>query len=228
LILVLRSMRKIEPPRFTYTSTQWPIFWRGFVVMLLGQLLLSFNMVLDQFFAARLPEGAIASLSYANRILALILSLGALAISRAMLPIFSNEESSSRGNLGGIVRRWATIMFVVGAAIAAVTWCLTPLVVALFFERGAFSAQNTEEVSAVVRFGLLQVPFYFAALVLTSYASSRRHYATLFWSGFIALACKLASNSVLTPWLGVSGLALGWSFVYAANAAFFWLVLRAR
>jgi hypothetical protein len=62
-----------------------------------GQALMSFTGIIDQFFAANLGAGAISTLSYANRVLGLILSLGAMAISRATLPEFSAVHA--RGEL---------------------------------------------------------------------------------------------------------------------------------
>ena len=66
--------------------------------MLAGQALISFIGIIDQFFAAPLGTGAIATLSYANRILASMLGLGATAVARATLPVFSQAQAQGGSN----------------------------------------------------------------------------------------------------------------------------------
>lgn len=226
LAVPLSRQGEIEAPRFTRQSPQWTPFWQGFGIMLAGQVLMSFTSIVDQFFAAHLGAGAIATLSYANRILALILGLGALAIGRATLPVFSQAQARGNGQVHNVATHWARLLFVLGVAAMILGWWLAPWAVKLLFERGAFTAQNTAVVTDVLRYGLVQLPFYFAALVLVSYASSQRRYMLLFWSGVIGIVFKMIGNAVLVSLFDIKGIALAWAVVYAMNALFFWLVLR--
>jgi len=214
-----------EAPRFTHQSLQWSTFWQGFGIMLAGQMLMSFIGIIDQFFAAPLGTGAIATLSYANRILALMLGLGATAVGRATLPVFSQAQVQGGGPLHRVATYWVRLLFVVGVIAMIVGWWLTPWAVKLLFERGAFTARNTAAVTEILRYGLAQLPFYFAALVLVSYASSQCRYLLLFWSGVIGIVCKMIANTVLVSLFGIKGIALAWVIVYMLNALFFWMTL---
>lgn len=225
LVFPLAKLSAIEAPRFTRQSPQWPAFWQGFGIMMVGQALMSFSGILDQFFAAHLGIGAIATLSYANRILALILGLGATAVSRAALPVFSQARSQGI-QLHRLVTHWAQLLFVFGAITMIVGWWLAPWAVKLLFERGAFVASDTKAVTELLRCGLLQLPFYFSASVLVSYASSQRRYTLLFWSGVIGIFLKIVFNILLISLFGINGIVLAWSVVYALNAAFIWSILR--
>ena len=82
--------------------------------MLAGQALMSFVGIIDQFFAAHLGTGAIATLSYANRILALILGLGATAVGRATLPIFSKAEAQGSAHGRRLASHWVRLLFLLG------------------------------------------------------------------------------------------------------------------
>lgn len=225
LALPLARQDEIEAPLFTRQSPQWTPFWQGFGIMLAGQALMSFTVIIDQFFAAYLGTGAIATLSYANRILALILGMGAMAVGRATLPVFSRAQALGGGQVHHVASHWVRLLFVIGVAAMIIGWWLAPWAVKLLFERGAFTAQDTQVVTEILRFGMLQLPFYFAALVLVSYASSQRRYILLFWSGVIAIVFKIVANAVLVSLLGIKGIALSWVVVYGLNALFFWLVL---
>ena len=133
LAVPLRSHGELEPPRFTRRSPEWTPFWRGFGIMLAGQALMSFTGVMDQFFAAHLGPGAIATLGYSNRILTLILGLGAVAVSRATLPVFSRAQAQGEEQVHRVANHWVKILFVLGTVTLIVE-----LVVGAFGCKSAF------------------------------------------------------------------------------------------
>jgi len=226
LAVPLTRQGEIEAPRFTRQSPQWTPFWQGFGIMLAGQALMSFIGIVDQFFAAHLGTGAIATLSYANRILALILGMGAMAVSRATLPVFSRALAQGGKQVHRVATHWVRLLFALGVVAMVVSWWLAPWGVKLLFERGAFTAQDTVIVAEVLRYGLTQLPFYFAGLVFVSYLSSRGLYIWLFWSGVIGLCFKSLGNALFIPVYGIGGIALATAFMYATNFVFFWWVFQ--
>jgi peptidoglycan biosynthesis protein MviN/MurJ (putative lipid II flippase) len=227
LLLPMAGRRELEAPRFKPSSPRWPWFWQGFGIMLGGQALMSLTTVIDQFYAAGLGTGAIATLGYANRVLSLILGLAAVAVSRATLPVFS-QAGPGGAALRRLALRWARLMFVAGLVAALAAWPLAPWAIGLLFERGQFGPQDTRVVAEVLRYGLPQLPFYVSAMVLVSYALSQRRYALIFWSGVLGCATKLAGNLLLAPAMGVNGIALATMFTYGLNGLYFWLALRSR
>jgi putative peptidoglycan lipid II flippase len=217
LAVAARQRNRADAPAFSLTSPQWAPFWQALSIMLLGQVILSLTTVVDQFFAAGLGEGAISSMGYANRILALILGVVAIALTRATLPVFSHSGAEETARVRGLARRWAGLMWLSGVAVVAVGWLAAPWGVKLLFERGTFTSGNTEVVSSLFRLGLLQLPFYFASLVLVSLLASVGRYGLLFVSGVVGLSVKVLASYLLIPRLGVGALMLSNALVYAAN-----------
>ncbi|RJG01289.1 hypothetical protein D3878_06570 [Noviherbaspirillum sedimenti] len=226
LVIPMARRNEIEGPSFTYTSSQWHWFWQGFGIMLAGQAMMSLTVIVDQFFAVNLGTGAIATLGYANRILTLILGLAAIAVSRATLPVFSQAKLNSAVRMHEIAIYWVRLMFMLGLGAMVIGYWLAPWAVKLLFERGAFSETDTRIVANVLRYGLLQLPFYFASSVLVSYALSQRRYTLIFWSGVIGIVFKSIGNVVLVPHLGINGIAAASAFMAGFIALFFWLTLR--
>jgi putative peptidoglycan lipid II flippase len=226
LAVPLVRQGEIAAPRFVRLAPQWTPFWQGFGIMLTGQVLMSFTGIIDQFFAARLGTGAIATLSYANRILTLILGMGAMAVSRATLPVFSRAQAQGAQQTNRVATHWVRFLFGLGVFTMIASWWLAEVGVQLLFERGAFTERNTVIVAEVLRIGLIQVPFYFAGLVFVSYLSSRGLYGWLLWSGIIGLCVKLIGNATLIPVFGVGGIAFSTAIMYAINFVFFWWVFR--
>ena len=218
--------RELDTPAFSRTSPQWTWFWQGFGIMLAGQALMSFTVIIDQFYAARLGTGAVATLGYANRVLSLILSLAAIAVSRATLPIFSQSGSGDAGNVHRVAMHWAGLMFLAGVVAMVFAYVMAGDAIRILFERGQFSAEDTLIVAQVLRYGLAQLPFYFSSMVLVSYALSQRRYRLIFWSGVIGCIGKVVGNLVFVPHMGINGIAFSTMFVYGFNAAYFWVLLR--
>ncbi|MBW8306002.1 MAG: polysaccharide biosynthesis C-terminal domain-containing protein [Thiobacillus sp.] len=217
LAVPLARQDEIEAPRCTRQSPQWTPFWQGFGIMLAGQALMSFTGITDQFFAAHLSTGAIATLSYANRILALILGMGAMAVSRATLPVFSRALAQGGEQVHRVATQWVRLMFALGVVTMLVSWLFAPWGVKLLFERGAFTAQDTAIVTEVLRYGLTQLPFYFAGIVLVSLLSSQGRYRAIAVIASVNLFAKLVAMVILTPALDINGIALSTTIMYAVS-----------
>jgi len=206
--VVLPSARDKEfgMPGFRRTSSHWPAFWQGFGIMMLGQAIMSLTTVIDQFFVAGLGSGAISTLGYANRVLALILGLGATAVSRATLPVFSRMQVETGGEeTRRMALRWGGWMLLLGMAMAVLAWPVARWGVALLFERGEFSATDTASVAWLIRAGLAQLPPYFAGIVLVSWFTSLANYRVLLGVAILALLVKIVGNWLFVGLHGLVG-----------------------
>ncbi|AWB35009.1 hypothetical protein DBV39_16155 [Orrella marina] len=226
--LPLWRRSEIDFPRFSFQSSHWAAFWHGFGIMVVGQAIMSLVTIIDQFFAAHQGTGAVATLSYANRVLMLLLGVGAMAVSRATLPVFSRAIASGEKQVKQIAVHWIKLMLLLGVAASIVSWPLANWGISLLFERGAFSAEDTKDVARVFQFGLVQLPFYFAGLVLVSLMTSQRKYHFLFWSSVIGLTTKVFGNAVLSKAFGIEGIALATGLTYAVTFMFFLWALKTQ
>jgi len=208
--------------RWSWRSSHWPEFYQAVGVMAIGQFVMSFITPLDQYFAAQLGDSAIATLSYGNRLIALLNGLGSLAVSRATLPVFS--EIAALGDWARARRmalKWSGLMFAIGGGAAAVCWLTAPWIIKLLFERGAFTANDTVVVAAVFRWSLIQLPFYFSVLVLVQLMASCNRFGVMSIFAATNFLVKLGFNLLLTPWMGIEGIALATSLMYSYSLSCF-------
>lgn len=219
---------RIERPRFSMRSPLWKPFWAGAALVLLGQLLQNLTGIVDQLFAARLGEGSVSILGYVSRVLSLILSLGAMAVARAALPIFSRMQAEGGNRLRRVACRWAVILFAGGAAVLLVSWPASEWGIRLLFERGAFDSADTAMVAEIFRYSLVQVPFYFASIVLVYAVLSRGDYAAVTGLGAVNLVAKVGASLLLVPAFGLAGLMFSTALVYALSCALAWHLLARR
>jgi peptidoglycan biosynthesis protein MviN/MurJ (putative lipid II flippase) len=213
--LLARDPDRLGRPRVGLAASPWSLVVQATGVTLVGQVLMTLIAPLEQVAAAQLGAGAVATLGYANRILTLIASLGALVISRALLPVLSSIAQSDPQLARSVAIRWSSAMLAAGACVAAVGWFLAPPVVALLFERGAFGRTETLAVADALRWGLLQFPFYFAGVVLVQSVVAASRYRLLAAIGALNLVVKLVAMAVLVPELEIAGITLSSAAMYA-------------
>ena len=205
-------------PSLRWQSGHWPDLVKAAGVMLVGQVAMSFVGPIDQYTAANLGANANATLGYAARLLSLLLGIGAASVGRAALPVLADIQG--RGDAGrarATALKWSVLMLVAGALATLVGWLLAPWGVGLLFQRGAFTAHDTQAVAQVLRWGLLQLPFYFGVLVLVQLLASQNRYALMAAIAVANFAIKAVMNYVLAPVMGTAGIMLATSLMYALS-----------
>lgn len=205
-------------PQPGFRATPWRDLIPAAGIMLVGQVAMSFVGPIDQFMAAQLGQNANATLGYATRLLALILGLGALSVGRAALPVLSDIQArgqTERARKTAI--QWSLAMLGLGTLAVVIGWLLAPWGVALVFERGAFTAHDTRTVAHVVRWGLLQLPFYFGVLVLVQLLASQQRYRIMAAIALANFALKALTTALLAPVMGLPGIMLATGLMYALS-----------
>ena len=220
LYLLLSHNRTTFLPAFKFSSNGWTQFREFIGIVLATQVVMSFVDPVSTAIAANLGTGNVAGLGYSTRLLALFLTLGASAVARAILPVLSNTRRSE-DNRKRLAIQWSLLLLAIGIGTAIVTWIVAPAMVQLLFERGAFTAADTLEVSRGVRFGVLQFPFFFPAIVLVQYFISQGNYRIIFISACLALSTKIIFSLIFARYYSFAGIVLASTPMYAANAALF-------
>lgn len=218
LWLAARADRMWAWPVLGFRSDHWPDLVKAAGVMLIGQVAMSFVGPIDQYTAANLGGNANATLGYASRLLSLLLGVGAASVGRAALPVLADIQSRGDPHRArSTALKWSVLMVLGGAAVTLAGWVLAPWGVSLVFERGAFTAANTAAVADVVRWGLLQLPFYFGVLILVQLLASQNRYRLMAAIAVANFVLKAAMNQVLAPIMGPAGIMLATSMMYALS-----------
>jgi murein biosynthesis integral membrane protein MurJ len=206
--------------RIRHRSPEWRTLYGSLLVMAAGQVVLASTIPIDQAFASRLGPGAVATLGYANRIVMLISGFGAIVLARALLPVLSSTVADGSHELGGRqARQWVWLLMLIGAAITVAVWLLAPWAVSVIFERGAFTTADSEAVAHVLRYGALQIPFYFAGLTAVQWIAARGRYASLLVIACLAILLKVAMNLLLVQSFGLAGIMMATAGMYALSFA---------
>ncbi len=191
-----------------FDPSQWSTAIAVGAVLLVAQCLQAATSIMDQFWAAQLSHGALSVMGYASRIYFAVAGIGAVAVTRTMLPVLAEWQidQSQRGHDTAL--SWSFWLFGLGALMVAVLWPLTPWLVSAIYERGAFGASETVRVADFLQASWLQVPASLASLVLIQQLLAQRKYSALVGLATSNLLVKALGNLLLTPALGLVGLAV--------------------
>ncbi|MEA1916881.1 MAG: murein biosynthesis integral membrane protein MurJ [Campylobacterota bacterium] len=200
-------------------------FKREFLPAIWGNSAAQIAAFLDTWLASLLLSGSISYLYYANRVFQLPLALFAIATSIAIFPkvarfLKHNQHTQALEYMSKAF--WFLLVLLTFSTIGALI--LSEEIVTLLFERGAFSANDTTQTSAVLSMYMVGLIFFGInkLLLLWIYANQEQLKAAKIAS-FSLASNVLFSVALLQP-MGASGLALASSL---SGIVSFILTLRA-
>ncbi len=182
---------------------------------------MSSTVIVDNAMASQLGSGSVATLSYGRKLVLLAISIPTLSISRAVFPFFSQLVAQQNwAELRALMRRSQRVVLLGMIPLTIVLFCFSRPLTTLVLQRGAFSPEDTDSVAWTQALYALQIPFYAISMLYVRLISSlgRSHLLTL--STIVSIVLNIALNYVLMQYMGVAGIALSTSIVYAAACLF--------
>ncbi|MEI6043329.1 MAG: lipid II flippase MurJ [Chloroflexota bacterium] len=193
--------------------------------MLFGSILLGSTGMVDQAIGATLAPGSVSALSYGNKLVAVITGIVTVALATAVLPYFS--KMAAVDNWKGLQHTLKVFTYLILAATLPVTLILyinSEWLIALLYQRGAFTKANTVQVAQIQCMYLLQIPVYTLAVFISKLISSLKANQILMWGTLISCILNVAFDIILVQFMGIAGIALSTTIVYT----FSFLYLRLK
>lgn len=227
-ILILTAVAKGIPilPRWHGMSEEMRTVINQYTPMVAGAFLMSSTGLVDQSMAAMLEPGSVATLNYANKVVAMVLGISSMAIGTAVLPHFSRLVAKQ--DWQGIRHTFDTysrLILYISIPTTVVLFVFSPQITELLFERGAFSSNDTQLVSQVQAFYVLQIPFYILGILGVRLISSLAKNEILMKISAVNLGVNIIGNYLLMQYFGVAGIALSTALVYVISCGAIYLYL---
>lgn len=191
--------------------------------LLLATLVLSGAGLIDQLMAASLGAGAASALGYGAKLVLAGLHVVALAIGVAVLPAYAEEALKDTSDLPRRLRRHLAIVVALALPGVAVAWILAEPVIGLLYQRGAFTADDTRLVAAVLSAYAVQLPAYAAVVILVRAAAVLDRGRVLAVAAAANVVLTIALNAVFMEIWGVVGIALATAPAFALTAVLLYL-----
>lgn len=215
----IRELGWLRLPRWPRSTVRIRLLAVQFAPLALGALVLSGVPIVDQAFAARLPAGSLATLAYAEKAVSFVNGVFAMSFATAILPLFAQQVAvGAWPEASRILRRSALAGAAVSIPLAGLLWLGSHLVVSVIFERGEFGAADALLVARVQQLYVLQIPFFAVGMLFSRFLAAAQRTDLLLVSNVALLLVNVALDAMLVRWLGVPGIALATSLVYALAA----------
>jgi putative peptidoglycan lipid II flippase len=195
----------------------------------IGLGLINFNLLINTFFGFRISDEAPAAIEKAFRIYMLPQGMFSVAVATVLFPALSRlvarqDWAGLRATQGNGMRQIALLLI----PAAAVTIALPEPITRLVYERGAFDAGSTDQVSEALFWFSFSLPFSGFNLLLTrTFFSLQRPWTPTALAGF-TLAINFAVSAALYGPMGIGGVVLGTVASTAAMTAGQGYFLRRR
>lgn len=191
------------------------------VPMMAGMFLMGSAGLISQSMAAMLGSGSVAAFNYGVKITTLVLSVGSVAVSTAILPHFSRMVAGCEweGVRQTLITSVRYIAFVAVPLTLLLIYFSEPLI-RLCFQRGAFTDQDAKLVGQVQALFAVQIPFYAMGIVAVRLLSALKANQVAMWGTVINLIVSVMLNYLLMQWFGVAGLALSVSLMYLVSMTY--------
>jgi len=161
-------------------------------------------------------------LAYGSKATALLLGIGSIAVSTAVLPHFSRMVAV--GDSAGVrhtLRTYTRLILLVTLPLTVILIYYSEPLVRLFLQRGAFTQADTHLVSQVQAIYLLQVPLVVLSILFVRVISALKANHLLLWGTVINLILTLVFNYIFLQWFQVVGIALATSLMFLISTGYF-------
>jgi putative peptidoglycan lipid II flippase len=182
-------------------------------------------MFSDRYFYNSVEHGGIAALNYAIHLYLLPLSIISMAISTAIFPALSKNNNEERNETEKHLNNFFSINILLFVPITIIILFFGDVIIRILYERGEFSAQDSEMTYSVLKIYAYSLIFYSSYAVLNKLIYSKKLIGYLLIVAVLSILLKIILNFVLVDSLKQNGLALSTTLSYTSFFLFSFIVV---
>lgn len=195
--------------------------------IVLSSVILGILPLIGQSYAASLDTGAVSTLNYANKLSGIALAIAVGAINAVIFPFLSKKFVSQGIPSSVKIGSWiALAVLFVGFVCAIPLFYVVEPIVSVLFERGSFEKEHTMQVSYLLKFYLLYVPFYISGIVLARVAVSIGKAKFFIFGNMISLVLYYLGCEFFVKRMGLSGVAISLTIVYFYSFLYLYVIIH--
>jgi putative peptidoglycan lipid II flippase len=166
-------------------------------------------VVVDSAMAATLGPGSQSTLAYANKLIVPFLGISSTAIGTAILPYFSRLVATEDWEgLRHTLKIYTRLIMALAIPCTMLLIVFSRPLVALLFQRGEFSAEDTDSVARVLAIYSLLIPIETIALLMSRVLVSMQIGRVMVLASVGIFITNIITDYVLKGFMGIEGIAL--------------------
>jgi putative peptidoglycan lipid II flippase len=223
----LRAIGYSARPRLRGLDESTRETMRQYLPVLAGSILALASPVVDQSMASRLGAGSVAALGYGGKVVSAVLGVSATSLGVALLPHVSRMAAASDwAGVRHTLRTYTRLILAVALPVVVALVTLSRPIIRVLYERGAFSSADTLVVADVQACYLLQLPAYLVGILAVRILAAMKAVRVIVVISAVNLIVNIVGDWLLMRFMGVSGIALSTSLVYAGSTAMCLIAVR--
>lgn len=196
----------------------WPLVGSAFFV--------SVATPIATLLAMSLNEGAVSAFNLGSKVVLFATGLLGAVVTTVLLPYFSNLMA--KNHLIDARRELSFFLLLatfIAVPLSVVIYSGSGFIVDLMLSAGDFSDTAKDQVTRVMQFSVVQLPFFVCNALLLRFAISTKHVVSILVIAVLGLLANIAVSMVLMKYMGVAGIALGGSVSVLISTVLLALVL---
>jgi putative peptidoglycan lipid II flippase len=185
--------------------------------------------IVDTYLAAKMPEGSLTALIYAQQLMQLPLGVFSIAISAAVFPTLAHYAAQGlQSKMREVLQtgiRW--ILFLTLPTVVMMIVLRRPIV-NLLFQYGRFGPEAREATQEAFLFYALGLAGHAVIQILTRAYYASKDTRTPLALTLVSIGANIVLSVILAPLYGINGLALANSIATLAEAVLFFVLLAPR
>jgi len=200
---------------------------KQFLVLTLVTVFVQISLLIDNSMASSLDVGSVSMLGMGYKVIYFITGIITTIMSLVVLPYFlkiivANNIVAARNELSLLL----TIAVALGMLVSIVMYYVSVPLTEFLIIGGKINTSDSEGILAVIRMGVLQIPFFSVQLVLIKYATAINDNKSILVSSMIGVVMNIALNYILMGIMGVSGIALSTSLSVLVTSSILLLLIH--
>ncbi|MCB1022802.1 MAG: hypothetical protein KDB79_00330 [Acidobacteria bacterium] len=225
--LKLQGISLVPGSNFLALKLRVPIrdWWKAFISLALFN---SMGLVNGVMAARRAEIGGLSLLNYGRKVVTLPNDIGAITYSSVLIPYLSKLMAAKNPRkVMRVLNQWVAIIFLTTIPLVILLMVFAPSIVQNLYQRGAFTAADSESVTVILRYYSIQIPFFIAFFVMFRVLPVIKKTPTALF-GAAGVLLTVFFNYICIRILGTSGIALATSFVYMILSIGLYFYIRAN
>lgn len=216
--IVLWAARRLGyRPRLAISPDDLRNLARRWGPLMLATLLLSGAGLIDQLMAASLGPGSASALGYGAKLVLAGLHVVTTALGISVLPAYAENALDDPRRLLARLNRHLVAVILLALPGVAIAWLISEPVIALLYQRGAFTAEDTRLVAEVLSAYATQLPAFAAVVILVRAAAVLSLGWVIPTAAAVNMVLTVALNAAFMQIWGVVGIALATAPAFAAT-----------
>lgn len=204
---------KLDIKNIKFNDPDSITLYKQFLPKLLAGLIIGFNPIVDQIFTSQIADGAISTLNYGNKLPAFAITILAIAIGNVILPYFAELNDLPKIKIFSFLKKKLIGVFIIGSLCTLFLLIFGKDLIVLFFQKGAFTQEDSQNVYYVLIMFSFQIPFYLLDIILVRFLTAFNLNSFNIFSSSISVGINIICNYLLIERFGVAGVALSTSIV---------------